>query len=270
MPPHSEHIKAFQQLVVDTLEFLKGFPPGQSLFVSPSAANYFKLPAKPPPPPKKIVEKRIGPPLQKPIPPPIASLKKEMPEKMIAPIKPLALPSPEPSIKLEPLKSAANDPMKEIEEIVKKAVPQLKIVSTIPSDDGAKRISTIWEEKSGEAAVVLLLFQETDQEIAFLKNLAKAIDVHLTPAKMLDAIKLEKGKKWDLFLNNSHMKLIIASAETIQKYPELKKHYKEDPSSSACYLGKIPLLPLAPFSSYFKEPQLKRSLWHKLCQIVNS
>jgi hypothetical protein len=113
-----------------------------------------------------------------------------------------------------------------------------------------------------------LFTKESQQEIHFLKNLAKAIDLYLAPAKIIDASRFEEEKKWDLFLKSPHLKLILASAPIIHQNKELQSYYKELPTTSQFFLNEIPLLLLTPFSSYFKTPMLKRSLWHKLCQIL--
>lgn len=251
----------FQKLIRDLRNVLEELGNKHTILASPSANQFFFKSSKPVP--QKKVEYKLE--------------KKEIPLINKAPIEKVASKTMEavkkeddPILKLEPLSTITIEPIKELEQIVRQAAPYLTVTPHIPDDSLAKKISSMWKEQNDVADAVILFFNESNQEIHFLKNLVKAIDISLVPAKLLDIRRLEK--KWDLFLDPARykIKLMIASTQTIHKCPELKRHYKEIPSTSQFFLGNIPLLLLSPFSSYFKTPLLKRSLWQKLCQILKN
>lgn len=252
----------FQKLIRDLRNVLEELGNKHTILASSSANQFFFKPSKPLLPkkvenkPEKIeVFQNIKAPLEKEV----SKTSEQVTKKEGV------------DLKLEPLSQVTTEPIKELEQIVRQAVPYLTLKQNIPDDSLAKKISSMWKEQNDVADAVILFFNESNQEIHFLKNLVKAIDISLVPAKLLDIRRLEK--KWDLFLDDPgryKIKLMIASAQTIHKCPELKRHYKEIPSTSQFFLGNIPLLLLSPFSSYFKTPLLKRSLWQKLCQILKN
>jgi hypothetical protein len=148
-------------------------------------------------------------------------------------------------------------PMK---KILQKAAPAVKIIEQVPDDTEAKRIAESWKEKVTDAEVVLLVCDTASETLDFLKGLAKGIDQHLAKTKILAGERLEREKRWDIFLNKNTFRLIIAS-EGMEKLPELMRFYK--PES----LGKFPLLTLSPASVY-KALEHKALLWKTLCQML--
>jgi hypothetical protein len=65
------------------------------------------------------------------------------------------------------------------------------------------------------------------------------------------------------------MKLVLASP-SLQKAIDMKRYYKELPSTSERLLANTPLIFLAPLASYFKDPAQKQALWKTLCQRLQS
>ncbi len=155
-------------------------------------------------------------------------------------------------------------PAPQIKQILQKAIPGVKIVEQVPDDSEAKRIAESWKEKVNDAETVLLLCETDADTVEFSKGLAKAIDQHLAKIKILAADRLEKEKRWDVFLSKNSLRLIIAT-EGVQKLPELMRFYKQN--NSQLFLDKTPLLVLSP-SSIYKLIEHKAQLWKTLCQML--
>ncbi len=153
-----------------------------------------------------------------------------------------------------------------IKKTLQKIAPSLKLIDHIPDDREAKRISNAWKEKVVDADAVLLICDSNSETLEFLKGLAKAIDQHLGKVKILMAERLEREKRWDLFLEKNSLRLIIAS-DAIQKLPELMHFYKSVPTHAQFFLDKIPLLVLSPVTVY-KSLEHKALLWKTLCQML--
>lgn len=88
--------------------------------------------------------------------------------------------------------------------------------------------------------VAILVFEETD--IPFLKNLAKAIQTHLCPVKLIHAKRLKDP-------NSLHFQFLI-----VQK------------SCSLTFSNDMTLIVLDPIQEYEKNIQKKKELWISLCQ----
>jgi hypothetical protein len=222
----------FHDLIRDTLVYLKDpLTPKQTVLVRAEEGAYFQ---------KREVPR--SPPTQKreiPLPP----------QRSVYQEKPSQGPSP-------------------IKKALQRIVPTLKLVDQIPDDATAKRIATAWKEKIPDAEVVLLVCDSDPETLEFLKGLAKAIDKNLAKAKILLAERLEKEKRWDLFLEKNPLRLIIASSG-MQKFPELIRFYRSIPANAQFFLDKTPLLVLSPVSIY-KSLEHKAQLWKTLNQMLNS
>ena len=168
------------------------------------------------------------------------------------------------TIKISPPKAPAHS--SNIKQTLLKIAPQMQLVEEVPDDGQAKRIADAWKEKIADAEVILLACSTDPQTLDLLKNLGKAIDQHLAKVKILPAEKLEKEKRWDLFLQKNPFRLIIAS-HGVEHLSDLMRFYKAYPSQSTAYLGAIPLLTLSETASY-KALEHKAALWKKLCQIL--
>jgi hypothetical protein len=125
-----------------------------------------------------------------------------------------------------------------IKKTLQRIAPSLKLVDDILDDREAKRISSAWKEKIVDADVVLLVCDSHSETPEFLKTLAKAINQHLAKIKILMAERLEREKRWDLFLEKNSLQLIIAS-DAIQKLPELMRFYRSVPAQTQEGIAKL-------------------------------
>lgn len=127
-----------------------------------------------------------------------------------------------------------------------------------PDDASAKENSIRWKKAQVSAFVVILSFGEKEEQLTYLKNLAKAIHTRLKPTKILDGNSLEKEKRWEtLFLVNS-FELVIVQETGLLKTQELKR-IVENPA----FCAKTQLIVLTP--DLVKD---KASLWKKICHMV--
>ena len=167
---------------------------------------------------------------------------------------------------LHPPSAVQKDLMQDMRTILKKVAPTLVISSSIPSDEKAKKVKNAWKEHAKIPDVVILAVQ--GPSISFLTGVAKAIELHFFPSKVIDVKPLEQSNNWDVFLNTTNLKIIIAPDSVIWGCKHLMRYYHEFPNKKERYLGKIPLVLLPDPSLYIKDPSLKRSLWNLLCQVL--
>ena len=227
---------SLRSLIRDTLQQAKDpLQPKQPFLVSAEEWTFFQGPKMEP-----KTEQRAPPPAarEKPKPPPSAPTAQRAAK---------SLPDTEPAMR----------------KLLQKAAPAIKLVEQIPDDAEAKRIAEGWKEKVHDADVILLLCDTAPETVDFFKGLAKAIDQHLAKAKILAAERLEREKRWDIFLNQNAFRLIVAS-EGMQQLPELMRSFRQD--GVHLFLNKTPLVLLAPASVY-KSIEHKAQLWKTLCQM---
>ena len=143
--------------------------------------------------------------------------------------------------------------------LIKKIDPSLYIHPTILDDSKAKKIKNAWKERQHTPKIPILYSDKKDY--LFLKNLAKAIDLTFMKSHLIEATP---QKKWDLFLANKNIKLIIAPDYIIHKNKELMKFYKEDESKKNFFLKNSALILLPDINMYLKDSYLKRSLWNAI------
>ncbi len=277
----------FHDLVQDTLKFLKDpLLPKETLFATAEELVLFQRKAEKREPPQ------VGPMFQNMAP--LAGIStpglsrgpsgKDFLERPLAPVfqsKPYAPPPlPVPRTKAPPAPreevvqvqveappppkaEAKSDPIK---ALLQKVAPSMKLVEEVPDDAEAKKIATGWKEKIADAEVILLACETDPETLDLLKNLAKAIDTHLGKTKILPAERLEKEKRWDLFLQKNTFRLVLAS-DGVKKLPELMQFYRALPAQGLHFLDKTPLFVLAPAATY-KAIEQKAALWKTLCQIL--
>lgn len=145
--------------------------------------------------------------------------------------------------------------------------PGLKMIDEIPDDTAARNIKNGWQRAAVVPEVILLSFNETPRQLAFLSNVARAIQLRLGPAAVMQASKIEQAKGWDALLESTTLKLVVAPDYGIYMLPELTKHYRESHKQAQRFLGKVPLCLLSDVSLYLREPQLKPALWKALCTL---
>jgi hypothetical protein len=242
-------------LIRDTLAYLKDpLLPKQVIFASAEDCALFQ---------RKPESKRpVLPPL--PALPPAPPVYKEKP----------ALPkqvekTPEPAPKVIAVKEEKPAPIENLSPIIKtlqRIAPHIKLTDEVPDDAEAKRVASAWKEKITDAEVVLIACDTQEDTLELLKGLAKAIDKNLAKSKVITADRLEREKRWDLFLQKNALRLVIIS-DGMQKFPELMRHYKSTPASAQFFLDQTPLLPLSSALVY-KSLEHKALLWKTLCQML--
>lgn len=143
--------------------------------------------------------------------------------------------------------------------------PDWKLCETIPSDAIAQKNKNAWLKNQDILPVLILSFNDNEQQLAFLKNIAHAISLRLAPARVLSAPKLEKENSWTTILNSPQLRLVIANDYGLYLQPALMNFYREVPQQNKHFLNQTPLLLLSDLSLYLKEPQLKPLLWRAIC-----
>ncbi|MES2122772.1 MAG: hypothetical protein V4492_08365 [Chlamydiota bacterium] len=147
----------------------------------------------------------------------------------------------------------------EIRRTLQKIAPSIGVQDAIPSDEAAKKISTAYKETLPEIETVVLLCDDGQEWLDFVKSLAKAVDQHLSKAKVILASRLEQEKRWDLFIQKNGFRLIIATPG-IQNCKGFLHFYESLPA-------KPPLLTLSAVSHYHNQEH-KAKLWKTLCQML--
>ncbi len=236
---------AMLALIRDTLIYLKDpLLPKQVLWAQADETSLFSHKAAP----HKVPELAAA----KPILPSLPTPRKDKPQIVETPV---AVVKQQPVVHKEsPLKQA-----------LQKIAPQVKLLDDVPDDAEAKRIASSWKEKILDAEVILLACNTNPETLELLKGLAKAIDQHLAKSKVIAAERLEREKRWDLFLKN-RFRLIVVS-DGFQQCADLMRAYRALPAQNQFFLDQTPLLPLSAANVY-KSLEPKALLWKTLCQLL--
>jgi hypothetical protein len=172
---------------------------------------------------------------------------------------------------LEPLSSpAAIDDLQDIKTLVKEKNPGLIILEGIPDDAEAKRTRIAWKRQQETPHVLVLCFNENNEQAKFLHNIANAIQVRFAPTKVIQASSVEKQQGWGTLLNHKELKFIIANDYSLYSMPGLMKHYRDNPERGERFLGTAKLCLMADSSLYFKDPRLKGVLWKAICTLLQN
>lgn len=166
---------------------------------------------------------------------------------------------------LQPLKK--EKPLYTLDEmraVVEKVIPSFPLRSEVLDDAKAKRRASFWKEELKEISILILNFEEQEKPRLFLNNLSTALTALLTPAKVIEATRFEREKKWDELLSLPSLRLILAPSFSTWKQTTLSSFYKELPAEAKYFLKRCPVLFLHPLSAYFKNPLLKKQLWNTL------
>lgn len=172
-----------------------------------------------------------------------------------------------PLFKLEPLPFPEKESLDDLKKICKEKFPQYQLLDHPPVDDEAKALLQLWKKKETHSEVIILSFDESPIQKAFLQNIAKAIRIRLGSAVIVNARKVEADHQWEPLLNSDKLRLVIASDYAIYGLKQLMSYYKED-AGSIRKLKDAPLLLLSDLSLYLKEPKLKPSLWKAICEVL--
>jgi hypothetical protein len=247
---------AYLQLVQDTLSLLKDpLFPKEPVLVSREEKLFFSER-------RKEIPQPLPPVVQ---PPPPAHIKRSPPP------APQPLPVEE-SIKVAPpcapVKQEKKAPVPSFDEVkkgIRKMAPTLHLVDEIPDDAQAKRLASSWQEKLPGVEVALLSCEA--EASSLLKNLEKAITERLAKAEVVNAVEMEREKKWDLLFLRNRFRLIIASHD-VKKHLSLMSFYQENPAQGNLLLNKTPLLILEQASLYHSSSEKKALLWKTICQML--
>lgn len=153
----------------------------------------------------------------------------------------------------------------EMQQLIKKVLPEIALQPEIPPDNDARRRSSLWKEPYLTAHVLVLTLG--DAAVQLHHNITKAISSQLAPAHLIE-IKTENS--WELVLSSPQLKLILAPPLEEWKSLPLARFYKETPASKACFLQEILLILMQPAAAYLKNPDLKKDLWKTLFTLLST
>lgn len=233
------------------LYLLQEYKLSERIFSEPESYAFFKQIAtvqkKPPAPepaplnikPQLNVPKELPPPLKedKPI--------EQKPQPVVIEKEPSKV------IKFEELEPPKPVDFSDLRAILQEKCPHIKIIEEIP-----ERL-----KKQKTAHVVILHLNSTPLDKKFHGNLSHAIDTCLAPTSIVNAFKIDSSHRWEDFLNQPHLKVILIAQQELDALPKLFKHYSSTPQP---LLGKIPVILLPELSLIYKEPNRKKALWSSL------
>lgn len=151
-------------------------------------------------------------------------------------------------------------------QFLQKFLPSTFVPS--PLDDAlAKRIKNRWKKNSQLPQVVILRFSKEYQKL--LENLATAIDLQITSARVIEASDWVNAQEIEDRLSSGQIQLIISSDHLFSQNTAIKSFYRELPVEKKRFLGNVPLLLLPDLSLYYSDPMLKRSLWNLICRLLS-
>lgn len=290
----STHAQKYRQLLSLTQSYLLDeFTSKDWILTDEESYNFFKkfhhsaehkkpVPSVPPSTVRPAAAIQQNPKIQQaPPPPPIRQEKVTQPPSAPVAHSPAQTPSkenpppskanPKPSaLALEPLDAAPKFDYEKICTSFRELFPNLPVIEQIPDDTEAKKIGNRWKKETFEPEIVILSFNEPVQSKAFLKNMAQAIHLHLGPTAIYPAHAIEQKDKWEQLLAMKKLKLVITTDFGMYSLPKLMRFYKESSNKSFKYLGDIPVLLITDPVVYFKQPNLKHSLWRALTSLLQS
>lgn len=196
---------------------------------------------------------------------------KPLPETIVQPVKDKPVKAQVRSFNLEPLQpTEATNEWNDFKQVLNEHFPTYTINEKIPPDTRAQKIKSSWQMEQTIPPVIILSFNDQNNHLAFIKNIAKAITLNLAPARVISAITIEQENGWKELLNTPQLRLIITSDYGLYLLPGLMQHYKEVPKTAQHFLHRTPLLLLSDLSLYLKEPQLKPLLWRAIQQNIGN
>ncbi|MEK7340290.1 MAG: hypothetical protein WBD50_05810 [Candidatus Rhabdochlamydia sp.] len=159
------------------------------------------------------------------------------------------------------LKQTSLDRWPSIRSMIQKIAPNMKLCDTILDDFKAQKAANAWNE---QMEVVIITGPASNEELLFLKDLARAIHDRLSVTKLISGTKLEKEKSWESFFKKNSLKLIVIT-QAVQQYTTLMQCYTQEKNQH--FLATVPLIILKTLETY-TQPDQKTALWKSLCQIL--
>lgn len=169
---------------------------------------------------------------------------------------------------LDPPKLIDTPDLNDIKQAVLIHLPGQKVIDEILSDQSVKSTFANWKDSALASEVVILSFNDNSKQNAFLFNIALAIKHQLASATVVSALQIDQEQGWEQLLQSKKLRLIIAAGHAIQAIPGAMQYYREMPKQGKSFLSKAPLYLISDIALYFKEPQLKSSLWQVLRDIL--
>jgi hypothetical protein len=152
----------------------------------------------------------------------------------------------------------------------KSLFPHVALSESIPSDAKAQQIKKARLKEPEIPVVLILSFQEEQQQLSFLKTMVQGLSVRLAPTRLVSAPHIQTESEWQQLLTSPHLRLIIASDYGLYMHRYLMSHYQELPQRGKYCLHGIPLLLISDCALYLKEPKLKVLLWRAICTEFNA
>ena len=171
---------------------------------------------------------------------------------------PIQLPKIKPLVKTQEVKQKSLARWPSMRSALQKIAANMKQRDTILDDHKAQKAANAWNE---QIEVVIITGSVSNEELLFLKDLARAIHDRLSVTKLISGTKLEKEKAWESFFKKNSLKLIILT-KAAEQYTTLMC-YKQEKNQ----LAAIPLIVLETLETY-TQPDQKTALWKSLCQIL--
>lgn len=167
--------------------------------------------------------------------------------------------SPTKGFALQQMDKGVSVNSQEFRKLFSDQFPQMRILDALPEEMTKQKTAL-----KNSPEVVILVFNESPEQLAFLENVATAISAKQRKAQLISAKKVEQAKAWKEILTSKSLRLVIASKEVIQTLPELRQQYRASPQRSMHYLAGTFLIVLDNVAQYMQNTQLKRSLWNTL------
>jgi|GEM_PF-5705516 len=169
---------------------------------------------------------------------------------------------------LELLATPSDDDFSDFKQFMAKSFPQVSIHVNPPVDDTAKEFLQQWNQSLDTAAVLLLVYDESNSDTEFLSSLQLAIDITLgIKTALYQAYRSELLGNWSDIVKNPNLRLILTHKGKMELLPQFLSLYKDDPRP---HVGRVPVLPLCDISLYMQEPHLKMKLWHEITALLKS
>lgn len=153
---------------------------------------------------------------------------------------------------LEPIGPPQTADFTDLRAIITAKFPHQKILDKPLSNLDAKVIQGSSRVKPKVPPIVIFSFQEPENELLMLRNMAAAIEKNLAPVIVYDAVKLERENRVQEILNAPELRLLITSKQ---------KH-------SAIF--EKTLILMEPIQNYLQDQALRAALWNEIKSTWNS
>lgn len=254
---------SFQELVTLTKRYLLEEYPSQSfIWADKETYAYFRsLPEAVTPPPQPVIAPT----------PVVARPQPQAPVVKAAPVTQKAAAAPEPKAKEPPapppkrqttaLEEKTENDFSAIRAVLQETATHLKIIDSIPDDTLAKRAANAWKETLPEVIIIGDLANPAQRDL--LKKISDAIVTLGYTSDLLTA-----PIAWDNLLTAPHLKMILMTQQSLEKYPDIQQKYRFDQARQRHYIDGMLLCPLPSLEKLQTEPSVKANLWQAIRQLL--